>query len=91
MLLMKQESWRRMNVIERVVSYKKKYSKTIAWRLKSHAKVVERHLNPGEEVLYAFAGQKNDKFYDVWTSCVVALTNKRIITTESKNILSKSP
>ncbi len=75
-----------MNVIERVIAYKKRYPKTIAWRLKGHAKVVEKHLNPGEEVLYAFAGQKNDKFYDIWTTCVVALTNKRIIIAQKRVI-----
>lgn len=73
-----------MNAQEKAVAYKRKYPKTIAWRIKSHAKVVEKHLNPGEEILYIFAGQKNDRFYDIWTSCVVALTNKRIMIAQKR-------
>jgi hypothetical protein len=73
-----------MNVSERALSFKKRYPKTIALRIKQHAKIVEKHLNPGEEIIYVFAGQKNDKFYDVWTTCVVALTNKRIIIAQKR-------
>lgn len=75
---------KKMNAQEKAVAYKRKYPKTIAWRIKSHAKVVEKHLNPGEEILYIFAGQKNDRFYDIWTSCVVALTNKRIMIAQKR-------
>jgi len=60
--------------------FKKKYPGTVTWwRLKKHAEVIERHLNPGEFVKYAFAGQKNDLFYDVFSTCVIAVTNKRIL------------
>ncbi len=52
---------------------------TVCWRMKKHAEIVERHLNPGEEPIYVFCGQKNDKFYDIFTSCVVVLTNRRIL------------
>ena len=67
------------NIYELVNLYKKKYPNTIAWRTNKHAKVIEGYLNPGEEVIYAFCAQKNDKWYDLFTSCVVALTNKRIL------------
>ena len=68
------------SVYEHVMNFKKKFSKTVTWhRLKKHSEVVERHLNPGEEVLYAFAGQKNDSFLDFFTTAVVVLTNKRIL------------
>lgn len=60
--------------------FKSKYPKTVSWwRLKKHAKVIEQHLNPGETIKYAFVGQKNDLFYDIFGTCVVALTNKRIL------------
>ena len=52
---------------------------TIAWRVKQHCKVIDKHLNPGEEILYVFAGQKNDRAVDLFNSCVIVLTNKRII------------
>ena len=59
--------------------FKKKYKFTIAWRIKKHADVIKKHLNPDEQVLYAFCAQKNDTTFDIFTSCVVALTNRRII------------
>ena len=67
-------------VYDQVCLYKAKYPGTITWfRLRKHAKVVEDHLNKGEEPIYTFAGQKNDDVLDVWSTCVVCLTNKRII------------
>ena len=58
--------------------FKNRYPLTIAWRLRSHSKVLEKHLNPGEEVIYAFAGQKNSTF-DMFNTAVILLTNKRIL------------
>ena len=52
-------------VYEKILNFKRKYPSTIAWRLKAHSKVVEKHLNQGEKVLYAFAGQKNNHFYEI--------------------------
>ena len=67
-------------VYEKVKEFKKRYPGTVTWwRLKKHSAVVERHLNPGEEVLYAFAGQKNDNPFDLWSTSVIALSNKRIL------------
>ena len=66
-------------VIEKVLEFKKKYPGTIAWRLKKNASVIEKHLNPGEEVLYVFAGQRQFSRYDIFHTAIVAITNKRII------------
>ena len=67
------------SIYNRVLNFKKKYSMTIAFRLKKHAEVLENILDNDEEVLYTFCGQKNDD-HTVWfSSCVVALTNKRIL------------
>lgn len=67
------------NIYEKAKEFKNKFSKTIAFRIKKHAEVVEMHLNPSEEVLFAFCGQKNKESLLFINSCVVALTNKRII------------
>lgn len=76
-----------MNVAyEKALAYKKKYPMTIAWRLKHHCKVIDKHLNPGEEVVYVFAAQKNNNPLDILTTCVVALTNKRIIIAQKRVI-----
>ena len=62
-----------------VLDFKKQYPWTISWRLKKHCEIVEKHLNPGEIVKYAFAAQKNDNPLDIVTTYVVVLTNKRIL------------
>ena len=71
-------------VYEKALNFKKRYPLTVAWRLKQHAKVINRHLNPGEEIIYAFAAQKNDNPFDIWTSCIVALTNKRVMIAQKR-------
>ena len=67
------------SVYQLVKEFKKKYPGTIAWRLKSHCKVIDKHLNPGEKVLYAFTGQRNNNWYDIITTGVFAITNKRLL------------
>lgn len=57
----------------------RKYPFTIAWRIRRHCEIIDKHLNDGEEILYAFAGQKNDRSADIFNTYVVALTNKRIM------------
>ena len=69
----------KMDLLNQVKKFKKKYPLTIAWRLKSNCRIVEKHLNPGEEVKYVFVGQKNDRFYDIFSTGVLAITNKRIL------------
>lgn len=72
------------NIYDRVLNFKRRYPMTIAWRLKQHSKIIKKHLNPGEEVLYAFAAQKNNNPFDIWTTCIVALTNKRIMIAQKR-------
>ena len=62
-----------------VKEFLRKYPGTIAWRIKKHCQVIDKHLNPGEKVLYAFAGQKNDKWYDIISTHVFVVTNKRLM------------
>ena len=58
---------------------KSKYPGSVSFRLRKHADVVEKHLNPGEEPRYVFSGQNNDTLGNIFTSCVVAITNERIM------------
>lgn len=67
------------NVYTLVRNFKQKYGMTIGFRLKKHCNVIEKNLNPGEEVLYAFSAQHNANPIKVTETCVVALTNKRIL------------
>ena len=50
-------------VYSKLKEFKKRYPLTVGWRLKSHCKVIEKHLNPGEIVNYVFVSKKNDKWY----------------------------
>lgn len=68
-----------MTIYEQIKEFKKKYPITIAWRLKKHAKIIEKHLNPDEKVLYCFAAQKGFSSLDIFSTYAVVLTNKRIM------------
>ena len=59
--------------------FKKKYPKTIAWRLKSHSKIIDMHLSSNEKILYLFLGQKNIHPLDFVNTNIIAITNKRIM------------
>lgn len=59
--------------------FKRKYPSTVAWRINKHCEVIDKHLNPGEEVLYVFFGQKNRSSFDIMNTNIVVLTNKRLL------------
>ena len=60
-------------------NFKKKYPKTVAWRLKSHSKIIDMHLSDNEEILYLFLGQKNQHPLGFVNTYIIAITNKRIM------------
>ena len=72
------------NVYNELKKFKSKYPATIAWRLKAHASVIERHLNPDEHVTYAFAAQKSFNSLDWFSTYAVVLTNKRILLAQKR-------
>ena len=66
------------------LQFHKKYPFSIAWRIPEHAKVIETHINPDEEAIFAFPGQLTSNIFNIFTTCVVCLTNKRIIIAQKK-------
>lgn len=60
-------------------NFKRKYPLTVAWHIKQHCKIIDKHINPDEKVLYVFLGQKNASSLDFVNTYVFALTNKRLI------------
>ena len=72
------------SVYKKVLSFKSRHPMTIGWRIKKHCDIVERHLNPDEDVKYAFIAQKNDNTFNIVDSAVVCLTNKRILIGRSR-------
>ena len=67
------------NTLQKLREFQSKYPGGIAWRVKKHCKVLDTHINSDEKILYVFAGQKNDSFTNIFQTCVVCLTNKRIL------------
>jgi len=68
-----------MNSYKLLAKFMQKYPFTIAWRIRRHCEIIDKHLNDGEEILYVFAGQKNDRAVDIFNTYVIAFTNKRIM------------
>lgn len=59
--------------------FKKKYPLSVAWRLKSHSKIIDKHLSKDEEIKYLFLGQKNTHPLDFLNTYIIAITNKRMM------------
>ena len=62
-----------------VMEFKKRYPSTVMWRVKKHCNVVQKHLNPTEKVLYAFAAQMNNNASDIIDTAVLCVTSDRIL------------
>lgn len=73
-----------MKIYQKALEFKKKYSGTIAWRLKAHSKVAQLHINPDEKAEYVFVCQKNTHSYEIFRTFVVVITDKRIILAQKR-------
>ena len=83
-------------IYNEVNEYLKRYPLTFAWRIKQHVGVICKHLNSDEEVYYVFPVQINYNSFNVFNTCLVALTNKRILIGQKRvlwgyNITSITP
>ncbi len=67
------------NIYSLAKRFQNRYFGTIAFRIKAHSKVIEEHINPNEKIYYVFCGQKGFSHKEIFSTCVVALTNERII------------
>lgn len=67
------------SVYELVLKFKHKYSMSVAWRLRKNSKVIQMHINPDEKPLYAFVAQKNNNPFDIFSTAVIVLTDKRLL------------
>ena len=59
--------------------FRRKYPLTLAFRLKAHSKILAKHLNNGEKILYVFPAQKGGSNLDIVSTYIIAITNKRIM------------
>lgn len=68
-----------MDIYKKVKSFMRKHPGTVAFRLRAHSKILGEYVNPGEEILYIFAGQKNNRSIGLPNTFIIALTNKRLV------------
>lgn len=66
-------------VYRQAKKYRRKYPFSVVFRLKAHSKILAKHLNPGEKIGYVFAAQKGPSSFDIVSTYVVAVTDKRIM------------
>lgn len=66
-------------IFDKVKEFKRKYPKTVAFRLKAHAKVAAKFVGSDEEVKYVFVAQKNFHSFEIMNTNIIVLTDKRII------------
>ena len=71
-------------VYQKANEFLKKYPLTITWRVRQHSKIMAKHINPDEEILYLFTAQKNDTALDIFSSCIVAFTSQRILIVQKR-------
>lgn len=73
---------------DKLMAFKKKFPKCVTWfRLKSHAAIVDKHLNPGEHVDFILAGQLDEKPLSFFNTGVLAITNERIIVAQNRLLI----
>ncbi|MFI3261143.1 MAG: PH domain-containing protein [bacterium] len=72
------------DIEKKVYTYIGENPGSVAWRIHKHCKIIQKHLNEDEEVLFAFVGQKNDEFYNIFTTAVLVLTDQRLMIAQKR-------
>lgn len=67
------------DVYKSCLEFKRKFPTTIAWRVKKHASIIQKYINDDEVILYAFVGQKNLHWYEIFFTTAIVFTNKRML------------
>lgn len=68
-----------MSTYDKVKEFLNKYPSTVRWRVKKHAAIIDKHINPNEELLYAFVGQLNNIPWNMVETGVIAITTERLL------------
>ena len=66
-------------IYRKAKEFRRRFPLTLAFRLKAHSKILAKHLNNGEKILYVFTAQKGGSNLDIVSTYVIAITNKRIM------------
>lgn len=74
-----------MNKIYKMASdFEKRFPGTIAWRIKKHSELANKLINKDEDILYAFACQKDPNSFNIFSTFVFVLTDKRIVLAQKR-------
>lgn len=71
-------------IYEKVRDFKRRFPTTVSWRLRSHSKVASKLINKDEKILYAFAAQKSPTSFNMLSTFVFVLTDKRIVLAQKR-------
>lgn len=66
-------------IYDKAKEFKRKYPTTVAFRIKTHAKVAAKYIGDDEEVKYVFVAQKNGHSYEFVNTNIIVLTDKRLL------------
>lgn len=73
---------------EQLKRFKSKYPKCVTWwRLKKHCEIVDKHLNPNEELKFIMAGQLDNNHMSFFNTGVLAVTSERLIIAQNRLIV----
>lgn len=76
------------NSYEKLMAFKKKFPHSVTWfRLKKHCEVLDKHLNPGEEIQFICAGQLDPEPFSFFNTGVLAITNERILVAQNRLLI----
>ena len=73
-------------IYEKVIDFKRRYPISISWRVREHSKVANKLINKDEKILYAFAAQKSPTSFNIFSTFVIVLTDKRIVLAQKRLI-----
>ncbi|MBR3897661.1 MAG: PH domain-containing protein [Bacilli bacterium] len=65
-------------------NFEKRFPATVSWRIKQHADLANKLINNDEEILYAFACQKDPNSLNIFSTFIFVLTDKRIVLAQKR-------
>ncbi|MBP3920034.1 MAG: PH domain-containing protein [Bacilli bacterium] len=68
-----------MFIYRQAKRFRREHPFTVAFRLRAHSKVLAKHLNNGEKIKYVFTAQKGPSSFDIVSTYVIAITDRRIM------------
>jgi len=71
-------------IYEKAKDFERRFPGTISWRIKQHANLAAKLINNDEEILYACACQKAPNAFNIFSTFMLVLTDKRIVLAQKR-------